>query len=227
MKNETINVACWSINCFTWNAVFGACSSSVYIWNFVLQRNLWLYDLCWWWYLWMITKFLLCRKIFCMMYYEIEICPMLHCTIKFNQNTCICRTWICRTKLHMTNTKDANPNKNKSAICGQCIKEVLVWKLVLGLGWKTRESKYPHVGPFPQTVTIPYADHFKKTTLNIIPCILQNRGRIKCCLPVQETVANKLQITESVSIVNSIAMHGHPILVKAIKAQMVYLVTRK
>ena len=42
------------------------------IWNFVLQRNLWLYDLCWWRYLWKINEILLYRKIFCVMYYELK-----------------------------------------------------------------------------------------------------------------------------------------------------------
>ena len=35
------------------------------IWNFVLLQNLWLYDLCRWRYLSMLTKFLFCRKLFC------------------------------------------------------------------------------------------------------------------------------------------------------------------
>ena len=29
--------------------------SSWIIWNFVLQSTLWLYDLCWWWYQWLIS----------------------------------------------------------------------------------------------------------------------------------------------------------------------------
>ena len=34
----------------------------------------------------MITKFLLCKKIFCVMHYEIEIWLMVHSTVKFRQN---------------------------------------------------------------------------------------------------------------------------------------------
>ena len=37
-----------------------------------------------------IGDFLLCRKIFCVMY-EVEIGPMLHSAVKFPQNTSICR----------------------------------------------------------------------------------------------------------------------------------------
>ena len=41
----------------------------------------------WWRYLWTITKFLLCRKIFCMINCGVE--AMLHPTVKFRQNMCI------------------------------------------------------------------------------------------------------------------------------------------
>ena len=45
------------------------------IWNFVLRCNLWLYDLCRRWYLWIISELLLCGTIFCVLYCEVEMFP--------------------------------------------------------------------------------------------------------------------------------------------------------
>ena len=44
----------------------------------------------------MIIKFLLCRKIFDVVYYEIEIWLMLHSAVKFRQNTLNCRKLNCK-----------------------------------------------------------------------------------------------------------------------------------
>ena len=42
------------------------------------------------------------QEIFCAMYYQIEISPMVQSTVKFRQNMCICYKLICKTKFHMT-----------------------------------------------------------------------------------------------------------------------------
>ena len=60
------------------------------------------YDLFWWRYLWMIIEFLLCKKIFWVLSYQIEICLMLHPAVMFRQSTYICHKWICKTKFHMS-----------------------------------------------------------------------------------------------------------------------------
>ena len=49
----------------------------------------------------MIIKFLLRRKIFYMMYYEVELWLMLHFTVKFRQNMSICHKLICKAKFHI------------------------------------------------------------------------------------------------------------------------------
>ena len=71
------------------------------IWNFILQCDLWLHNLCRWWYLWIITKILLWRKVFFVMYYEAEAWPMLHSAVKCRQNMCIYHKWICKARFHM------------------------------------------------------------------------------------------------------------------------------
>ena len=58
------------------------------------------YDLCWCWYLWKITKFLLCRKIFCVMYCEVEIWLMLHSDVDFGQNMKVSYEYWDRDKIY-------------------------------------------------------------------------------------------------------------------------------
>ena len=82
----------------TYKKLWKIISRNLYIWNFVLQCNLELYNLYWWWCLWMITNFLLWQKIFCAMCNEIEICLILHSAVKLRQNIAICGQWICKTK---------------------------------------------------------------------------------------------------------------------------------
>ena len=92
-----------SLECFV------ACrqrNNQIHLWSnicrcFVLQPNLWLHDLCRGRYLWIITEHLLCRKICCVMHYEVEIWLILHSVVKIMQNTHIFRKWNCKVKFHM------------------------------------------------------------------------------------------------------------------------------
>ena len=70
-------------NIFRWDMKL---SHETWFYNFT---TLWLYNLCWCRYPWMVTKFLLYRKILCVMYYEVETWPMIHSVVLFGQNTLI------------------------------------------------------------------------------------------------------------------------------------------
>ena len=44
-------------------------------------------------------------KIFCVMFCETEIFPMLHSALNFKKNVSVCRKGICKTKFHMVTQK--------------------------------------------------------------------------------------------------------------------------
>ena len=45
--------------------------------------------------------FIVWKNIYSMMYYELEMWPMMHSAVKFRQYTNICHKWICEAKFHM------------------------------------------------------------------------------------------------------------------------------
>ena len=72
------------------------------LWNFVLQRHLRLYKLCRWWCLINISWIIIVLEnifVWCIM--RLKCCQMVHSSVKFRQNICICYKWICRAKFQM------------------------------------------------------------------------------------------------------------------------------